>query len=188
MLKRKAVAIVLAAGLHLAAHADSFSIDPTHTYAYFSVSHDGFSTLRGSFDKCRGKVTLDRAARIGAVDITIETASLHTGNEMRDEHLRSANFFNATEFPVITYKSSSMKFRQDEPVSVEGDLTISGVTRPVALTIDAFKCGILPWSKKYSCGADASARIRRSDFGISYDLPGVGDDIKLEFEVEANRD
>lgn len=182
------IAILFAACLPLAAYAESYTIDSTHTYAHFSINRQGFSTMHGRFDRSSGKLTLDRAARNGAVDIAIETASISTGFSSRDEHLRSSAFFNAEKFPVITYKSSSVKFKDDEPVSVEGNLTMNGVTRPVTITVEAFKCGIHPWSRREACGADASAQIKRSDFNIKYGLPGISDDIKLVFEVEANKD
>ena len=189
MLKHKAIALLLAASLPLAAHAaDSYTADPPHTFALFSVSHFGFSTMHGRFDKSSGKVTLDRAAKNGTVDIAIEAASVSTGFAKRDEHLKSPDFFNAAEFPTIAYKSSSIKFNGDTPASVEGKLTLLGVTKPVTLTIDAFKCGANPMNKKEECGAAASAQIKRSDFGMKTFLPGVGDYIKLEFEIEAYKD
>jgi len=189
MFKRNAIAVLLAASLPLASHAaDSYTVDPAHTYPHFSVSHLGFSTMQGRFDKSSGKVTLDRAAKTGSVDIAIEAASVSTGFAKRDEHLKSPDFFNAAEFPTITYKSSSMKFKGDAPASVEGNLTLLGVSKPVTLTIDAFKCGAHPMNKKDVCGAGASGQFKRSDFGMKFGLPGVGDDIKLVFEVEAYKD
>jgi len=165
--------------------ADSYTIDPAHTYPHFSISHLGFSTMQGRFDATSGKVNLDRAAKTGSVEIAIETASISTGFAKRDEHLKSPDFFNAAEFPKITYKSTAIHFKGDTPSSVEGNLTISGVTKPVTLTIDAFNCGINPMNKKDECGAAASAQIKRSDFGVKYGLPNIGDDIKLVFEIEA---
>ena len=188
MFKRNTIAILLAASLPLAAHAESYTVDPAHTYPHFSISHLGFSTMQGRFDKTSGKVTLDRAAKSGSVDIAIEAASVSTGFAKRDEHLKSPDFFNAAEFPTITYKSSAVKFKGDAPVTVEGNLTLLGVTKPVTLTIDAFKCGANPMNKKEECGAAASGQFKRSDFGMKFGLPGVGDDIKLVFEVEAYKD
>jgi polyisoprenoid-binding protein YceI len=189
MMKFNAVALLFAASLPLMAQAaDSYTIDPAHTYPLFSVSHFGYSTMHGRFDKSSGKITLDRSARNGTVDVTIEAASVSTGFAKRDEHLKSPDFFNAAEFPTITYKSGSINFKGDVPVSVPGKLTLLGVTKPVTLTIDAFKCGPNPMSKKEECGAAATAQIKRSDFGMKTFLPGVGDDIKLEFEIEAYKD
>lgn len=180
------VALVVSIALPLTAFAaDSYTVDPNHTFPHFSISHLGFSTLQGRFDKTSGTVTLDRAAKTGSVDINIDTASVSTGFVKRDDHLRSPDFFNAAEFPAITYKSTAMHFKGDTPASVDGNLTISGVTKPVTLTIDAFNCGTNPMNKKEECGAGASAQIKRSDFGVKYGLPAIGDDVKLVFEIEA---
>jgi polyisoprenoid-binding protein YceI len=165
--------------------ADSYTVDPFHTFPHFTINHLGFSTMHGRFDKSSGKVTLDRAAKNGSVEIAIETASVSTGYVKRDEHLRSPDFFNAAEFPNITFKSTAMHFKGDVPASVDGNLTISGVTKPVTLTIDEFNCGTNPMNKKDECGAAASAQIKRSDFGVKYGLPAIGDDVKLVFEIEA---
>lgn len=183
------VALLFTASLPLGGYAaDSYTADPYHTYAHFSVSHLGFSTLQGRFDQSSGKVTLDRAAKNGSVDITIEAASLSTGYGKRDDHLKSPDFFNVAENPKITFKSTSVKFKGDTPATVEGNLTLLGVTKPVTLSINAFKCGTNPMNKKEACGAAASAQIRRSDFGMKYGLPNIGDDIGLVFEIEVYKD
>jgi polyisoprenoid-binding protein YceI len=184
----KSVFAVLALGIALplsALAADSYTIDPLHTFPHFSINHLGFSTMQGRFDKTSGTATLDRAAKTGSVEIAIESASVSTGYSKRDEHLKSPDFFNAAEFPNITYKSTAMHFKGDTPASVDGNLTILGVTKPVTLTIESFNCGTNPMSKKDECGAAASAQIKRSDFGIKFALPAVGDDVKLVFEIEA---
>ena len=170
------------------AATETYTIDPTHTYPHFAVSHLGFSTMRGRFDKSSGKLTIDRAAKVGSVEITIETASLSTGLKKRDAHLRSPDFFNTAEFPKATYKSTAVKFNGDTPTTVEGNLTLLGVTKPVTLTITAFKCGKNPMNQKAMCGIDATANMKRSNFGMNYALPGVGDNLKLTIEVEAYRD
>ncbi len=189
MLNRTIFAALLAASLPLATYAaDSYTVDSAHTYPRFKINHLGFSTMEGRFDKSSGKITLDRAAKTGSVEITTETASVSTGFAKRDDHLRSPDFFNAAEFPSITFKSTAVKFKGDKPSSVEGNLTMAGVTKPLTLTIDEFNCGTNPMNKKEECGAAASAQIKRSDFGIKYALPAVGDDVKLVFEVEAIKD
>jgi polyisoprenoid-binding protein YceI len=186
MLKSVFAVLAVSVALPLSAlAADSYTIDSNHTFPHFSINHLGFSTLQGRFDKTSGTVTLDRAAKTGSVEISIESASISTGFSKRDDHLKSPDFFNAVEFPAITYKSTAMHFKGNTPASVEGNLTILGVTKPVTLTIDAFNCGTNPMSKKDECGAGASAQIKRSDFGVKFGLPAVGDDVKLVFEIEA---
>ena len=172
----------------VSAATETYTIDPSHTYTHFAVSHLGFSTMRGRFDQISGKLTIDRAAKTGSIDIIIETASLNTGLKKRDDHLRSPDFFNTAEFPKATYKSTVVKFNGDIPTTVEGSLTLLGVTKSVTLAIIAFKCGKNPMNQKAMCGMDATANMKRSDFGMSYALPGVGDNLQLTLEVEAYKD
>ena len=182
-------AILVSFALPISAFAaDSYTVDPLHTFPRFRINHLGFSTMQGRFDKTSGKITLDRAAKTGTVELLIETASVDTGFFKRDDHLKSPDFFNAAEFPTITYKSTAIHFNGDTPSSVDGNLTISGVTKPVTFTIDAFNCGANPMNKKDECGADASADIKRSDFGVKYGVPNIGDDVKLILEIEAIKD
>jgi polyisoprenoid-binding protein YceI len=189
MQKSVIAAILVSVALPLSAFAaDSYTIDPLHTFPRFRINHLGFSTMQGRFDKTSGKVTLDRAAKTGSVELAIETASVSTGFVKRDDHLKSPDFFNAAEFPTITYKSTAIHFKGDTPSSVDGNLTISGVTKPVTFTIDAFNCGANPMNKKEECGADASADIKRSDFGVKFGTPAIGDDVKLILEIEAIKD
>ncbi|MDX8386259.1 MAG: YceI family protein [Gallionella sp.] len=178
--------LALALSLPLSAiAADNYTIDPAHTFPNFTISHLGFSTMHGRFGETSGTVTLDRAAKKGSIDISVKTASINTGHAKRDKHLRSPDFFNAAEFPTITYKSIAMHFNGDTPSMVDGNLTISGVSKQVRLTIDSFKCGVHPMNKKNICGANATTHIKRSDFGINYGLPAIGDDVNLVFEIEA---
>ncbi len=184
--------LLLTIGLPLAAHAaDSYTIDPEHSFPHFSVSHLGFSTMQGRFDQTSGKATLDVAGKKGSVELNVEAASINTGFGKRDTHLRSPDFFNAAEFPRINFKSTAFKFKGDTLESVEGNLTLLGVTKPVKLTINFFKCGLDPMDPlkiREKCGADASTQIKRTDFGMKFGVPMVGDDIKLVFEIEAIKD
>jgi polyisoprenoid-binding protein YceI len=187
----KKVLIALLASLATttaAVAADSYTADPTHTYPSFEISHLGFSTTRGAFHKAAGKVVLDTAARSGRIDITIDTASINTGLGKRDDHLRGPDFFNAEQFPSITFASSKLKFNGDKLVGAEGELTMLGVTRPVSLTVDSFVCGTHPMNKKAVCGANAVTTIKRSEWGMKTYLPAVGDDVKIAIQIEAFKD
>lgn len=171
--------------------AASYTIDPAHTYPHFAISHLGFSTMHGRFNKTTGKLDIDLEKKTGAVDITIDAASVDTGFPKRDDHLRTPDFFNVAEFPEIKYKSTKVTITGDNAATVEGNLTITGVTKPVTLTVDAIKCGEHPMPQmkgKFVCGFNATASLKRSDFGVKYGLPAVGDDVKLTFEVEAIKD
>ena len=171
-----------------AAAADTYTNDPAHTFPNFEVSHLGFSTMRGRFNKTTAKITVDKAAKTGSVEATVDAASLDTGWAKRDEHLKSGDFFNVEKFPTVAFKSDSFKFDGDKLVSVPGQLTMLGVTKPVTLQIANFKCAPHPMLKRENCGAEISTTIKRSDFGMSFGLPAVGDDIKIAIELEALKD
>ena len=166
-------------------YAASYNIDPAHTFPHFAINHLGFSTMHGRFNKTSGTISMDKAAGKGSVDITIDAASIDTGFDKRNEHLRSPDFLNVAEFPSITYKSTKVTYIGNSKAKVEGKLTIMGTTKPVTLNVTHYKCGTNPMNKKEQCGFDAIATIKRSDFGVKYGLPAIGDKMQLTFEVEA---
>ena len=193
----KVIAAVVLAAVPLVAAAapESFTLDPYHSSVLFAIDHLGLSTVHGRFDKFAGKFAIDRAAKKGDVDLTIDTASVNTNDSdkgsrqrSRDEHLRSADFFNAAEFPKMTYKSTNVVFTGDNPTSVEGNLTLLGVTKPVSLKIDRFKCNPASATAKERCGGDGSGKVKRSDFGMSRGVPQIGDELQLTISFEANKD
>ena len=179
------VVAAFAASSAIAYAADSYTIDPGHTYPSFEADHMGISVLRGKFNKTSGTVTLDRAAKTGTIDIAIDPSSLDFGHEKLNVHAKGPDMFDVAKFPTVTYKAKSIKFNGDVPASVDGELTLHGVTKPVTLTINKFKCINHPMLKKEVCGADATAEFKRSDFGISYGLPLLAPEVKLSIEVEA---
>jgi len=182
------IALVLALGLSANAFADSYSIDPKHTYPVFEVSHLGFSTQRGRFDKVSGKVVLDPAAGTGSIDVTIDTNSIDMGFEEWNEHMRDAKFFNTKQFPTMTFKADKIGYVDGKPYSAAGTLTLLGVSKPVTLTISRVNCGIHPMLRKEMCGADVSTTLKRSDFGMSAYVPAVGDEIRINIAIEAYKD
>jgi polyisoprenoid-binding protein YceI len=180
-----------------AAAPETFTIDPFHSHPGFVVNHLGFMDMTGRFDRMSGKITMDAAAKSGSVDLAIEAASISTGDSdkgsrprSRDEHLRSPDFFNVAEFPRITFKGAAAKWTGDAPGTVDGQLTMLGVTRPVTLTVEKWRCGPDPRTqgKRYMCGGNASGMIKRSDFGMKFGIPGVSDEVKLMIGLEAIRD
>jgi len=187
---RKVLALSSLVGVLLTsvAFSDSYTIDPGHTYPNFRINHLGFSTMYGRFGTTAGKLEYDPAAQRGSVAITIDAASVNTGHQERDNALRSPDFLNVVEFPEITFKSTSVDFDADKPTSITGDLTLMGVTKPVTLTVTGANCGEHPLNKKHACGFDAIGAIKRSDFGINYAIPTVGDHMDLMLEVEAFKD
>ena len=181
--------LILAAALSFAVPAFAapvtYNFDPSHTYPMLEISHFGFSFFRGVFMKTSGKVVLDTAAKTGSLDAKIDTASINMGGEKLEKHLRGEDFFNVEKFPAMTYKSSKVNFSGDNVASVDGELTLLGVTKPVTLNLDYVKCGTHPAVKKLACGANATAAIKRSDFGMKYLVGPVGDDVKITIQIEA---
>jgi polyisoprenoid-binding protein YceI len=193
----KRLAVLMFASFPFAASAatDSYTFDPLHTSISFSIDHLGLSVIHGRFSKYSGKFGIDRAAKTGSVELVVETASVDTNDNdkgsrprSRDEHLRSADFFNAAEFPRMTYKSTSVVFAGDTPTVVQGDLTLLGVTKPVAITVERFRCNPATATSKERCGGSAAAKIKRSDFGMKRGIPAIGDEVLLSFGFEGDRD
>lgn len=167
--------------------AEDYTVDVRHTFPSFEVNHMGLSTQRGRFDATGGKITFDSASKTGTVMIEIDARSVNTGLEELEKHLRGEDFFNVEKHPKIIFRSEKMEFEGEKPKAVHGELTLLGVTRPVTLAISSFNCRIHPMNKKYVCGADASASIKRSEFGMGYAIPAVSDEVKLSIQIEAFR-
>lgn len=185
-MKRLALFAAFAAA-SIAVHAAPviYTIDNTHTYPHFSYNHLGFSNQTHKFDKTSGTVVLDRAAKTGSVDVTIDATSVNTGYALFNEHIRAADYFDTANYPTITFTSSKMKFKGDQPASVTGNLTIKGVTRPVTLKIIHFKCQPHPMLKVDACGANATTQVKRSEFNMGKNVPYVSDELTLTLAIEA---
>jgi polyisoprenoid-binding protein YceI len=184
---KKSVAILLLASAGAVNAAETYAIDPTHTFPGFEINHLGFSTFRGRFDKTRGTVTLDREKKTGSADIVIEVGSISTGVDKLNEHLLKDDFFDAARYPTITFKSQDFRFTGSKLSEVRGELTMHGVTRPVTLAVSSFNCKEHPLKKVPACGADASATLRRADWGINRYSPNIGEEVTLRIQVEAHR-
>lgn len=165
--------------------ADTYSIDPSHTHATFSFHHLGLSTFDGKIPAESGTIVLDRAQKTGSINVVFNPGGVATGVAKFDDHLRSDDFFEVEKYPTATFKSNKITFEGDEPATVSGNLTIKNITKPVTLKITAFNCAQHPMLKVPACGANATATIKRSDFGMEYALPAVRDEITLGIEVEA---
>jgi polyisoprenoid-binding protein YceI len=162
-----------------------YRMDPLHTYVSFEAPHmKAISHWRGKFDRTQGgEIVLDRAARTGTVQVTIDTTSIDVGLEKLNEHLKSKDFFDVANFPTATYKGT-IQFTGDEPTSVNGELTLHGVTKPVTLAIKSVKCIPDLMLNIERCGADATGEIDRGDFGVSYAAKMTGGDVRLQIQVE----
>jgi len=164
----------------------AYDIDPEHTYPSFEADHMGMSMWRGRFNKTSGKVTMDKAAGTGTVEIAIETASIDFGHAKLAENMLAPDQLDAKKYPTITYKGKLGRFVKGAPAEVNGELTMHGVTQPVALKINMFKCMPHPMLKREWCGADAIGTIDRSKFGLDYAPQwGFKPQVTLRIQVEA---
>lgn len=172
------------AGQALAA-PQTYAVDSSHTFPRFSYNHMGMSKQILSFKKTTGTVVLDKDAKDAKVDITIDMTSVNTGFDTFDDHIQGEDFLDTAKFPTATFKSTKVVFDGDTPASVEGDLTIKGITKPVTLTITSFFNGPHPMMKKDAIGANATAVISRTEFNAGKYAPGVGDEVTLDIALEA---
>jgi polyisoprenoid-binding protein YceI len=164
---------------------ETYRVDPLHTATTFSVTHLGLSQQRGSFGKTTGMVTLDRAAKTGSIDVTIDAASVTSGSSSREQMLKGEDYFNVAQFPTIVFKATKLKFDGDSLVGCEGELTMRGVTRPVRLSVADFKCAIHPATRKPVCGAEVTAQVKRSEFGMTKNQASTSDDVIIAIAIEA---
>ena len=186
VLKPAVTASILALTLISAAFAApaTYTSDQNHTYVRFSYKHMGFTTQESRFNTVKATVTYDPAAKTASVEVTVDTKSVDTGSDLFNEHIQGADYLDTAQYPTATFKSTSVKFDGDKPVSIEGNLTLKGVTKPVTLTVISFKHAP-NMMKKDSIGADATGMVKRSDFNMSKAVPMVGDDVTLEIVIEA---
>lgn len=185
---RRAVPVLLTALAVVGAHAApvTFDIDPSHTYPSFEADHMGLSTWRGKFNQTQGQVLLDREAEQGSLDIVVDIASVDFGHELMNKVALGESIFDVEKHPHARYKGRLVSFVDGAPTKVEGDLTLHGVTRPLTLTIQRFKCMPHPLHKRELCGADALARLNRADFGIDAGKAyGFDMSVVLRIQVEA---
>ncbi|MCS0583296.1 YceI family protein [Massilia pinisoli] len=185
-MKLKHLALLAAVFASSAAFADVYKVDSGHTFPSFEADHfGGLSNWRGKFDKTDGTIVLDRANKTGTVDINIDATSLDFGHSKLNEHAKGPDMFDVAKYPTANYKGK-LVFKGDVPTSVDGELTLHGVTKPVTLHINQFKCMPHPMLKREVCGADASATFNRADFGVDYGVKmGFKPEVKLAIQVEA---
>ena len=184
---KKIFALLVAAGISAGAFAapDTFTSDENHTFSRFEYSHFGYSTQQSRFNDTKATITLDRAAKTGSVEAVIDTKSVDTGSKLFNQHIQGEDFLDTAKYPTITFKSTKFNFEGDVPSTVDGNLTIKGITKPVTLKITHFQCMDHPMLKKLACGANATAVIKRIEFNAGKYAPYVGDDVTLTFSVEA---
>jgi polyisoprenoid-binding protein YceI len=164
----------------------TYQLDPDHTYPSFEADHmGGLSKWRGKFEKSGGIVTLDRTAKTGTIDVTVQTDSVDFGQAKLNELAKGADMFNVANFPTATFKGTFTKFNGDVPTEADGQLTLRGVSKPIKMRIDSFKCMPHPMLKREVCGADAEMKFNRDEFGLDYGKAyGFNMETKLQIQAE----
>ena len=186
-MKNQLASLLLILGITSAAAAPTtYNLDPDHTHPSFEVDHfGGLSTWRGTFRKTTGAVEIDSAAKTGTVDVVIDTATVDFAQDKLNEHVSSPEMLDVAKFPTAEYKGKFVEFANGAPTTIAGVLTLHGVSKPVTLTINSFKCFEHPMLKKQVCGADASGTFNRADFGVNYGQQyGFKQDVLLRIQVE----
>jgi polyisoprenoid-binding protein YceI len=180
--------LVMAASPSLWA-ADRYVLDPEHTFPSFEIRHQKVSLLRGKFNRSQGQVVLDpQNPAENLIEVIVDASSGDTGHDELNRKLLGSNFFNTARFPEIRFVARDVTFQDGIPVSARGELTMLGVTQPVVLEIREFSCGRQFPTFRSFCGADVHTTIRRTDFGMNYGIPLIGDEVKLAIEVEGFRE
>lgn len=164
---------------------ETYVVEANHTFPRFSYTHLGYSLQLSRFDKTTGTVVFDRAAKTGAVDVVIDAKSVSTGSAAFNEHIQGEDFLDTAKYPTATFKSTKVVFDGDKPASIEGSLTLKGVTRPVTLTVTSFQAMPHPMLKKDALGANAYTVVKRSEFNAGKYAPYVGDEVRIDIAIEA---
>lgn len=187
---RHFVALVLAVAVVWPAHAaHTYTMDAAHCIPVFEFKHLGMTTQTGRFDRVQGKVVLDRAAHKGSVFYRIDTSSLNMGYGTEKPDSPGYQLFEVNRFPSITFASDELSFdRNDNVIAAEGQLTLLGVKKPVTVSVARFNCSVNPMNKREMCAGNATATIKRSEFGMLKYIPTISDEIKISIPVEAYKD
>lgn len=173
----------LAASAH--AETSTYNLDPTHTFVSFEIGHFGTSTNKGRFDKKEGSVQMDRAAKTGKLDVTVDTTSISSGTPAFDKHLQSADLFDAAKYPTIKFVSDKFIFNGDKVAEIVGNLTLLGKTQTVTLKANQFNCYQSPMLKREVCGGDFETTIDRTAFGMNYGVDwGFPKNVRLIVQAE----
>ncbi|HEY8902783.1 MAG TPA: YceI family protein [Chthoniobacterales bacterium] len=175
------LATFAAAGL---GRADTYKVDPVHSFLRFKVSHFYVGSVLGRFDDLGGQIVLDPAdVSKSSVNFTAKSASVDTGNPKRDEHLKSPDFFNVKQFPDITFTSTKVEKTDDKTLSVTGNLTLLGVTKPQTVTVKELGTG-KGMQGETRAGFETTFTVKRSDYGMNFMVGPAGDEVTLSLDVE----
>lgn len=164
--------------------AQRFVLDPTHTFPSFEIRHQGVSLMRGKFNRTQGRVVLDPTGKENLIEVVVDANSVDTGLDDLNQKLRGSAFFSAHRFPDVRFVATRIEFKDGKPVSAHGELTMLGQTRPLSLEIRDYACTLQFLTRRPLCGADVHATLKRSEFGMNFGIPLIGDEVRLAIEVE----
>jgi len=191
VISKTAIAIAMLIALPVLAHADTWQIDPAHTSVEFTVRHMMISNVKGTFQKTTGTITTNGSDPASAtIDATIDASSVDTRVDRRDNHLKSPDFLDVAKYPTITFKSTKVEADGPGKFKVTGDLTLHGVTKPVVLEVESSGAPVKAMGGLHA-GASATTKIKRSDFGLTWNKAleaggvVVGDEVAISIDVEA---
>lgn len=188
MRTRMLVALLLSLGIGSAQAADRYRFDTVHTQILFFVSHLGFSKSEGEFLDFDGSFTFDAANPADStVEVIVQTASISMDDADWDAHMKNEDFFDVDKHPTMTFRSTHVETADGQTGKVHGELTLLGITRPLVLDVSFNRTGVHPFSKEFVAGFSGTAQLKRSDFGMRYGLPVLGDDVEIRLEIEGIR-
>lgn len=166
--------------------AEQYTIDPNHSYVLWHISHFGFSRPSGKWIVTAGKLKLDKdKPQNSTVNVLIHVNDINTGIPELDKHLKDKPFFDVAKFPVATFVSNKVILMGKNKAEIHGTLTAHGIARQITLNVRLNKIGISPITHKETVGFTADTILKRSDFGITNFLPGLGDQVQINIEAEA---
>ncbi len=178
--------IIVSATTNLAKAADKYKLDPRHTNITWKAGHFGFSFPSGKFTNTEGVLTLDeKDLSKSKIEVSINLATINTGEKKFDAHLSSPDFFNVKKYKVAKFKSTKIIMKSGNQAKVHGAPTLNGITKPVILNAKLNKIGPSPATKQKTAGFSATTTIKRSEFGIKFGLPAIEDNVKIDIETEA---
>ena len=190
MQSKKWLLLVITGLVSIVASAQSYTLDPEHTYPHWSVNHFGLTTFQGKFTRSSGKVVLNPVDKTGSVEVVIDPASSMSGAPRLDKVMLGEDFFNVEKFPTASFKSTAVRWDGDKLASIDGNLTMVGQTRPVTLAVTSMHCTIHFRLKREVCGIEARTLLNRPDWGLGARFPAsiVGNDITLYIQAEGMRE
>lgn len=185
ILAQLSAALIVTASTAVIAAPVTYTIDGSHTFVRFSYNHLGLSAQSSQFNGTTGTVVWDQEAGMAEVELVIDTTSVETGFPLFNEHIQGEDFFNTAEYPTATFTSTQVVFDGERPVSIDGELTIKGITQPVTLEVTHFAAMPHPMLQSDAIGANATTVVNRSDFDAGKYAPHVGDEVTISISLEA---